>query len=162
MLKRIKFTSVPVQDQSRALEFYTKKLGLKVFTDQTMGDERWIELKANGAETMLVLFKQPKDIPSPPAVVFVTDNVQATYEELKAKGVEFVQPPKKEHWGEHAIRRTVKGTWYWSVQRKTGGRTGRLQSVAKWALGFWPLALGCFPGPSSAPEVKNQEPIAKS
>jgi len=109
MLKRIKFTSVPVQDQSRALEFYTKKLGLKVFTDQTMGDERWIELKVNGAETMLVLFKQPQNTPGAPAVVFVTDNVQATYEELKAKGVEFVQPPKKEHWGEHAILKDSEG-----------------------------------------------------
>lgn len=109
MLKRIKFTTVPVQDQARALEFYTKKLGLKVFTDQPMGDERWIELKANGAETMLVLFKQPKHTPSPPAVVFVTDNVQATYEELKAKGVEFIQPPKKESWGEHAILKDSEG-----------------------------------------------------
>jgi predicted enzyme related to lactoylglutathione lyase len=109
MLKRIKFTSVPVQDQGRALEFYTKKLGLKVFTDQTMGDERWIELKANGAETMLVLFKQPNHTPGQPAVVFVADNVQATYEELKAKGVEFVQPPKKEPWGEHAILKDSEG-----------------------------------------------------
>jgi len=33
MMKRIKFTSVPVLDQSRALEFYTKKLGLEIFTD---------------------------------------------------------------------------------------------------------------------------------
>ena len=40
MLKRIKFTSVPVLDQARALDFYTKKLGLKVFTDQAMGDSR--------------------------------------------------------------------------------------------------------------------------
>jgi predicted enzyme related to lactoylglutathione lyase len=109
MLKRIKFTSVPVKDQGRALEFYTKKLGLKIFTNQPMGDERWIELKANGAETMLVLFKQPEHIPEPPAVVFVADNVQATYEELKAKGVEFVQPPKKESWGEHAILKDSEG-----------------------------------------------------
>ncbi len=110
MLKRIKFTSVPVLDQSRALEFYTKKLGLKVFTDQAMGDSRWIELKTNGAETMLVLFKQPNHKPGPmPAVVFVADNIQATYEELKAKGVEFTQPPKKETWGEHAILKDSEG-----------------------------------------------------
>jgi predicted enzyme related to lactoylglutathione lyase len=110
MLKRIKFTSVPVQDQNRALEFYTKKLGLKVFTDQTMGDSRWIELKTNGAETMLVLLKQPNHSPGPmPAVVFVADNIQATYQELKAKGVEFTQPPKKEPWGEHAILKDSEG-----------------------------------------------------
>jgi len=110
MLKRIKFTTVPVQDQGRALEFYTKKLGLKVFTDQAWGEERWIELQVPGAETLVVLFKQANHTPGKmPAAVFVADNVQATYDELKAKGVEFVQPPKKEHWGEHAILKDTEG-----------------------------------------------------
>jgi catechol 2,3-dioxygenase-like lactoylglutathione lyase family enzyme len=71
MLKRIKFASVPVVDQERALDFYTKKLGLKIFTDQSMGDSRWIELQVPGAETLLVLFKQADLQPGPvPAVVF--------------------------------------------------------------------------------------------
>lgn len=55
MLKRIKFTTVPVQDQTSALDFYSKKLGLKIFTDQAMGEDRWIELQVSGAETLLVL-----------------------------------------------------------------------------------------------------------
>jgi len=110
MLKRVKFATVPVQDQSRALEFYTKKLGLKVFTDQTMGDSRWIELKVSGSETLVVLFKQANAKPEHlPAAVFVSDNVQATYEELQAKGVEFTQPPKKEPWGETAILKDSEG-----------------------------------------------------
>lgn len=72
MLKRIKFAAVPVEDQERALDFYTKKLGLKIFTDQAMGDSRWIELQVPGAETLLVLFKQADLQPGPvPAVVFV-------------------------------------------------------------------------------------------
>jgi predicted enzyme related to lactoylglutathione lyase len=110
MLKRIKFMSVPVENQGRALEFYTKKLGLRVFTDQTMGDMRWIELQVPGAETLLVLFKEENHKPAQmPVAVFVADNVQATYEELKSKGVEFVQPPKKEHWGEHAVLKDSEG-----------------------------------------------------
>jgi len=110
MLKRIKFAAVPVEDQERALDFYTKKLGLKIFTDQSMGDSRWIELQVPGAETLLVLFKQADLQPGPvPAVVFVADNVKSTYEELKARGVEFTQPPKKEPWGEHAIFRDSEG-----------------------------------------------------
>lgn len=110
MLKRIKFTTIPVQDQGRALEFYTKKLGMKVFTDQTMGASRWIELQVPGAETLLVLFQQPDHQPDKmPAAVFVADNVNATYEELKAKGVEFTQLPKKEPWGEHAILKDSEG-----------------------------------------------------
>lgn len=96
MIKRISFTTVPVLDQARALEFYAKKLGLTVFTDQPMGPERWIELKVNGGETMLVLHKYEKIIlGASPALVFVVDNARATYDELKAKGVEFTRRPKK-------------------------------------------------------------------
>lgn len=110
MLKRIKFTTVPVKDQARALEFYTRKVGLKVFTDQTQGGMRWIELQVPGAETMLVLFHTPDHVPGPmPAVAFHADDVRATYDELRAAGVEFLQPPKKEHWGEHAIFKDSEG-----------------------------------------------------
>ncbi|CAN5492938.1 methylglyoxalase [soil metagenome] len=111
MLKRIKFLALPVKDQSRALEFYTKKVGFKVFTDQTMGPTRWIELQIPGAETMLVLHHKPDHQPGAkePAVAFETDNVPATYDELRGKGVEFTQPPKQEHWGEHAIFKDSEG-----------------------------------------------------
>ena len=110
MLKRVKFISISVADQARALEFYTKKLGLKVFTDQPMGDSRWIELQVPGAETLLVLFSQPDHKPGEmPVAVFVADNVTSTYEEFKAKGVEFTQPPKKEPWGEHAVLKDSEG-----------------------------------------------------
>src|SRR5436853_5704253 len=110
MLKRIKFNTVPVKDQGRALAFYTEKLGFKVFTDQTMGPMRWIELQIPGAETQLVLHHKPAHVPTgEPAVAFLADNVQATYDELRAKGIEFIQPPKKEHWGEHAIFKDSEG-----------------------------------------------------
>jgi len=110
MLKRIKFTTVPVQDQARALAFYTEKLGLKIYTDQTMGQSRWIELQIPGAETFLVLAQQAHHEPGKlPAAVFVADKVQTTYEELLGKGVEFTQPPKKESWGEHAILKDSEG-----------------------------------------------------
>jgi predicted enzyme related to lactoylglutathione lyase len=111
MLKRLKFTMVPVHDQSRALDFYTKKLGLKVFTDQPMGESRWIELQVPGGETMLVLWHESDHSPDQktPALVFVADNVEATYKDLKTRGVEFTQPPKKEPWGEHAIFKDSEG-----------------------------------------------------
>ncbi len=110
MLKRIKFLAVPVKDQGRALEFYTKKLGFKIFTDQTMGEMRWIELQIPGAETMLVLHHKPAHAANgEPAVALVADNVQATFDELRARGVEFTQPPKKEHWGEYATFKDSEG-----------------------------------------------------
>jgi predicted enzyme related to lactoylglutathione lyase len=110
MLKRIKFNTVPVKDQGRALAFYTEKLGFKVFTDQTMGPMRWIELQIPGAETMVVLHHKPEHAPrEEPALALVADDVRATYEQLRARGVEFTQPPKKEHWGEHAIFKDSEG-----------------------------------------------------
>jgi catechol 2,3-dioxygenase-like lactoylglutathione lyase family enzyme len=111
VLKRINFTVVPVKDQSRALDFYTKKLGFKVFTDQSFGGTRWIELQLPGAETRLVLHPKPDGAATDglPALALLADNVQATYDELRAKGVEFTQPPKKEHWGEHAILKDSEG-----------------------------------------------------
>ena len=111
MLKRIKFAAIPVKDQARALEFYTQKVGLRVFTDQTMGKMRWIELTIPGAETMVVLHHKPGHEPSSsePALALEADNVQETYEQLRARGVDFTQPPKKEHWGEHAIFKDSEG-----------------------------------------------------
>ena len=110
MLKRISFTSVPVRDQARALTFYTEKVGLRVFTDQSMGDTRWIELQIPGAETMVVLHHEPEHVPGDrPALALIADNVRATYDEFRARGVEFTQPPKKEHWGEHAIFKDSEG-----------------------------------------------------
>jgi predicted enzyme related to lactoylglutathione lyase len=111
MLKRIKFTSVPVADQDRALEFYTGKLGLRIFTDQPMTpDARWIELEVPGADTKLVLWKQKDFAPGPmPAVVFVAANVQKAYDDFTARGVEFVQPPTKQSWGESAMLKDSEG-----------------------------------------------------
>jgi predicted enzyme related to lactoylglutathione lyase len=75
-----------------------------------MGDMRWIELQIPGAETMLVLHKRPGHAPNgEPAIAFDTDDVKGTYDELRARGVEFTQPPKKEHWGEHAIFKDSEG-----------------------------------------------------
>ncbi len=59
----------------RALEFSAKEPGLKIFTDQSIGPRR-IELHVPGAETLVVLFRQPDFEPGPiPAVVFVAGNV---------------------------------------------------------------------------------------
>ena len=57
MIKGVKFVSIPVRDQDRALEFYTKKLGMRVITDSPFDDtQRWIELGIPRADTKVVLF----------------------------------------------------------------------------------------------------------
>ena len=105
MITQVKFASIAVADQDRALDFYTKKLGFKVATDQQFGEGmRWIELKIGGAETKLVLFSRPDKQPGGfQDIVFQTDNVQKTYDELKARGVEFTQEPRTESWGTSAM-----------------------------------------------------------
>jgi predicted enzyme related to lactoylglutathione lyase len=111
MINQIKFASIAVADQNRALDFYTRKLGFKVATDQELGEGmRWIELKIGSAETKLVLFSPPGKEPGGfQNIVFQTDNVQKTYDELKARGVEFTQEPRTEPWGTSAMFKDSEG-----------------------------------------------------
>jgi predicted enzyme related to lactoylglutathione lyase len=118
VIKAVKFVSIPVKNQDRALEFYTKKLGMTIVTDQPMGPEggqRWIELKIPGADTAIVLFTPTGHegrIGDFSNIVFASDNVERTHEQLNAKGVEFVQPPKKEPWGTSAIFKDADGNQF--------------------------------------------------
>ena len=62
MIKQIKFVSIPVADQNRALDFYTDKLGFTIITDQPFNEkQRWIELRVPKAETRVVLFNMEGD-----------------------------------------------------------------------------------------------------
>ncbi len=116
MIRAIKFVSIPVSDQDRALDFYTGKLGFTILTDQPMGEgQRWIELGIPGAETRVVLFTADahKDrIGSFSNIVFMSDNVEKTYKELVGRGVEFVHEPKKEPWGTFTILKDPDGNQF--------------------------------------------------
>jgi len=107
MIKGIKFVGIPVRDQSKALAFYTEKLGFIVATDQPMGEgRRWLELKIPGADTRVTLFTPPGHeglVGSFLNLSLWADDVDKTYEEFKSKGVEFVAPPKRESWGTSVI-----------------------------------------------------------
>ena len=116
MIKGIKFVSIPVSDQDRALEFYTSKLGFKIVTDSPFdGKQRWIELGMPRAETRLVLFTaegQEKLIGGVMNLAFMAEDVEATAKEMKARGVEFVQEPRKEDWGTSAIFKDADGNQF--------------------------------------------------
>jgi predicted enzyme related to lactoylglutathione lyase len=116
---RISNAQVWVHDQEEALAFYTKKLGWEVRSDVTlpeMGDFRWLSVSPPGQEDFgLVLMA----IPGPPVfeeetssmvrdlmargvaspVFLNTDDVHAAYEELTARGVEFVETPEERPYG---------------------------------------------------------------
>src|SRR6266404_9696204 len=113
MIKQIKFVSIPVADQNRALDFYTEKLGFTIITDQPFDEkQRWIELRIPKAETRVVLFTpegQEDRIGSFSPLVFARANVEATYTELKARGVVFDGPPEKQPWGTFTKFRDSEG-----------------------------------------------------
>ncbi len=102
MIKGVKFGSIPVRDQDRALKFYTEKLGFTVQTDQPFVEQRWIELGIPGAQTGIVLFtpdEHKTHIGTFSHLSFNCDNVERTYQELVQRGVEFAGPPEKMPWG---------------------------------------------------------------
>lgn len=116
MIKCIKFASIPVSDQDRALDFFTNKLGFAIQTDQPMGpDARWIELRIPGADTRIVLFTPPGQedrIGTPSNLAFASDDVGATYSELLSRGVEFDGPPETQPWGTFATFRDPDGNQF--------------------------------------------------
>ena len=113
MIKRIKFLGIPVRDQDRALQFYTEKLGFRVLTDQQFSEkQRWIELSIPGAETGVVLFTpdgHEDRIGSFVNTSWEVDDVEAAYNELKARDVEFAGPPAKQPWGTFAVMKDSEG-----------------------------------------------------
>ena len=93
-----------------------RPLRSNVITDAPFDDkQRWIELGIPRAETRVVLVTAPgqeKMIGGFMNLSFATDDVEATWRELKDRGVEFVKDPKKEDWGTAAIFRDSEGNQF--------------------------------------------------
>jgi predicted enzyme related to lactoylglutathione lyase len=102
---KIKLTSIYVDDQEKALRFYTEVLGFVEKVDVTQGPYRWLTVaspeEADGAELQLALNDNPAASTyqramfeqSQPAAMFFTDDVQADYERIEARGADFTMPP---------------------------------------------------------------------
>jgi predicted enzyme related to lactoylglutathione lyase len=103
---KIKLTSVYVDDQEKALRFYTEVLGFAKKTDFSQGPFRWLTVASteepDGTELQLALNKNPSAKAyqqamfqqGQPAAMFYTEDVQTDYERMKARGAEFTMPPK--------------------------------------------------------------------
>jgi catechol 2,3-dioxygenase-like lactoylglutathione lyase family enzyme len=102
---RINITSVLVDDQDKALRFYTEVLGFVKKTEIPLGEARWLTVVApdqpNGTELLLEPDEHPAARPFKEALVsdgipftsFAVDNVQQEFERLRALGVQFTQEP---------------------------------------------------------------------
>lgn len=121
--------SILVLDQESARDFYTNKLGFKVVNDAPMSEnERWLTVcPPNQPDLEIVLTPVSRSMFTKEAsdalrelvkkgtfgaAVFTCDDIFATYEELKAKGVEFTKAPKKEFYGIEAIFKDDSGNWF--------------------------------------------------
>ncbi|HET7415816.1 MAG TPA: VOC family protein [Arthrobacter sp.] len=102
---RIHLTSVLVDDQSKALKFYTEMLGFVKKHDVAMGEDRWLTVVSpenlDGTELLLEPSRHPAAGPFKEALVadgipftsFAVDDVTAEYERLRGLGVRFTQQP---------------------------------------------------------------------
>jgi len=127
---------VYVLNQDSAYDFYTNKLGFKVVVDLPMGPgTRWLtvsppdqpDLEINlfpvregnmfskeTAQSMTELIKKGTF----GCGVFTCKDIYATYEEMKAKGVEFTKAPKEEFYGLEALFKDDSGNWFSLAQLK--------------------------------------------
>jgi catechol 2,3-dioxygenase-like lactoylglutathione lyase family enzyme len=128
MLKHVSHVGLWVHDQDEALAFYTEKLGFELRDDVTMpefGNYRWLTVGPPGQpEVSLIL-----SLPGPPvvdpetaeqvkamiakglmgSVILAVDDVRATYEVMRARGVEFTQEPVQQFYGMDAALRDPSG-----------------------------------------------------
>jgi predicted enzyme related to lactoylglutathione lyase len=104
--------SIPVRDQQRALEFYTEKLRFTIVTDQPPNDkQRWIEPGIPGAQTR-VLFTAPGQedrVGTMLNAAWSVDNIDRTYQESTAKGIEFMGSPQRSDWGSFVLMKDLDG-----------------------------------------------------
>ena len=136
MLKQLTHVQVWVNDQEEALAFYTEKLGMELREDVTLpelGNFRWLSVGIPGQDVSITLMA----IPGPPVfdeatrdqirsllakgasggLFFGTNDAQATYEELKSRGLEFTQEPTEQPYGIDAGFRDSSGNHFRVAQQ---------------------------------------------
>jgi len=146
MISKMSHSSLFVLDQDKAYDFYVNKLGFTVKTDTLIGGDdtnceegepapgsyRWITLNPPQQPDLEIILMPVMGFPPEAdkairtllnmgmmgAGVFETSDCQATYEELKAKGVEFASAPKEQFYGIECIMKDGCGNWFSLCQRK--------------------------------------------
>lgn len=113
-LMKIKLTSVFVDNQDKALKFYTEKLGFIKKHDVPVGEFKWITVVSPDGSDEIELLLEPNQNPVAktyqkalyeqgiPFTSFFVEDVQKEYERLEKLGVDFTMVPKKEEWGTYA------------------------------------------------------------
>jgi predicted enzyme related to lactoylglutathione lyase len=134
MIQRLSHSCVYTLDQDRAKQFYTEKLGFEIRNDVALGNFRWLTVGPKGQPDLEIVLMsiQPSPHMSEEACaalrkllettglsggVFQTADCKKTYEELVAKGVDFVHAPSERPYGIEALFKDDSGNWFSLVQR---------------------------------------------
>lgn len=134
MIKSLALTTVWSTDQDRDKKFFVETLGFTERTDMEMGDMRWVTVSPRDQPEVQLTLMRPDGSGLDPesgrallklvtkgvlgAGAFRTDDCHATYAELEAKGVEFLQEPQERPYGIEAIFRDPTGNWYSLTQER--------------------------------------------
>jgi catechol 2,3-dioxygenase-like lactoylglutathione lyase family enzyme len=135
MIQRLSHATLYVIDQDAARDFYVNKLGFDVRVDEKMDNgSRWLTVSPKGQPDLQIILMKV-DGPNMQADVAAalrgllaqgklnggvlqTSDCRTTYEELKAKGVEFLSPPKEQFYGVEAILKDNSGNWFSMTEPK--------------------------------------------
>lgn len=136
MIQRLSHTTMMVEDQEVAKEFYAGKLGFELRSDHDMGKWRWMTVSPKGQPDLEIVLMPVDAYPKldeegrenlrkllrggmMPTAVLQTSDCRKTYEELKAKGVEFRSEPKEQFYGVEALFSDPFGNWFSLTQPRT-------------------------------------------
>jgi catechol 2,3-dioxygenase-like lactoylglutathione lyase family enzyme len=135
MIQRLSHTTLYVLDQDAAKDFYVNKLGFEARMDAKMDNGfRWLTVSPKGQPDLQIILMQvdgPYIQPEAATAlrtlltegkinggVLQTSDCRKTYEELKAKGVEFISPPKEQFYGVEAVMKDNSGNWFSMTEPK--------------------------------------------
>jgi catechol 2,3-dioxygenase-like lactoylglutathione lyase family enzyme len=142
MIQRLSHVTIFVLDQDAAKDFYLNKLGFELNTDATMENGfRWLTVSPKGQPDLEVILMSTTN-PNTDAEtsemlrtlirkgvlgsgVLETADCQKTYEELKARGVEFLSPPTERFYGIEALLKDDSGNWFSMSQRKPAEKSAQ-------------------------------------
>jgi lactoylglutathione lyase len=116
---------IEVEDQDRAKRFWTEQLGFELVQDAPYGQERWLEVRTPDKAVVLVLGMRQGERPTAPHpslptsnVMFYAEDLQQTYQELTARGVQFPQPPVRQPFGWWSLFQDSEGNRFALVPRQ--------------------------------------------
>jgi catechol 2,3-dioxygenase-like lactoylglutathione lyase family enzyme len=117
-ITHLDYATVMVKDQEAARRFYTDVLGFEVADDERVGtDVRWLTVRPRGAQTKLVLYTDPEAAAMEgdccgsggcgscgtdyawTGMVMATDDIDASFQDMRSRGVKFLQAPEQKPWG---------------------------------------------------------------